>query len=333
MESDDIIEIDRDEYETAKKIPIYTPNITKVTSIDTIDSEDDIDSQNLMRLCFFNNSLFCVDYRNKNIAIISLKTNKLLLFNPNKELKGPAALCIDETKSILYVADYNLFKIFAYKIDYDINHDNIEKSYLLTKINEINTGDINIDSIEIDSIYNFLYVSDTTRNNISNWSLNKCLKINEVKVETPSIMRIKHERLFVTSFTEPDITIKKCNKKQKIITNQSAELVKTKRGANCIFIFNKLTFELLNKISFSNWFNPRGLYIDNKMNIFTIALDIVDKTFTETEYLYIIDSTNNKLLNKFDLCLDNIYDFVVCSKQIICIREEAKPSVLVANFE
>jgi hypothetical protein len=45
-------------------------------------------------------------------------------------------------------------------------------------------------------------------------------------------------------------------------------------GSNCIFIISKSNYSILNAIRIDEWIDPRGLYVDDNLNILTTAFKL-----------------------------------------------------------
>jgi hypothetical protein len=82
-----------------------------------------------------------------------------------------------------------------------------------------------------------------------------------------------------------------------------------------------------------DWFNPRGLFIDDQMNILTIALKKSKANIlSSSEYLFVFDMTG-MVKQKLRLYSDNIFDFCVHQKQIVMIRgTEKNPPMSILDF-
>ena len=135
-------------------------------------------------------------------------------------------------------------------------------------------------TIDLVSEDNHLYLSHTNRDRISVYSEDGEL-IDTFLIDAPHFTEIDNEFLYVISYTYYE----EFNRVEKI------------NGSNCIFVLDKLSHEIVNKIIF-DWLQPQGLCFDDNYNIITVAYELDEDNTRLDSYLYVIDKRNYKILNK-----------------------------------
>jgi hypothetical protein len=100
-------------------------------------------------------------------------------------------------------------------------------------------------------------------------------------------------------------------------------------GLNFIFILNKATSEVMNKISFNRWLQPCGLYFDKKSEqLMTVSRELYEgqKKISKNRHLYIMSKTG-QLNHKIELnFLGQIKSIDIKFNQNKIFRAEINPN-------
>ncbi len=268
---------------------------------------------NVSRVCISQDSqtAFISDDMNRRLLLLNMNDSTTKFFDFDGKFREPWALVYDNKKKHLYTGDDKNCNIFVF----DENMMKIDSISIVP-------DEISITALEVDSERNLLYVSDDFGDCIFVWNTSTKTILEKQSVDFPSSMKIKNHLIFVVSGTEKT-KFRKNNKKCKLL---SYEL-----GSNCIFVYDRFEWTLKRTIR-HDWLNPRGLHIDDNMNILTVALKISKQDMVSfSEYLYVLDE-NGSLKQMLKLNFDNVYDFSVYNKRILFVRNDALPRICWLDF-
>jgi hypothetical protein len=244
-----------------------------------------------LALSNIDNQILITDNDESILRSIDLKGKHLKTYGLNTGSK-PSTFCTNANGDFVYVANIERKKIEVYK------NPNFE---YVTEF-----GDSNIkkpDSMNIDHETNLLYISEYDSNYVSVWSLDDQKYQTQIKIDSPAQIQIVDDKLFVIS--ESDFEHMKTTGRIRIT-----------KGSNSIFIINKLTNEIENKIKLDDWFDPCGLCVDNNQNILTTAFELDnDKYVSQKRFLYIFDRYF-KQIKKFPLDFDYFTDMLLNDRKI-----------------
>ncbi len=236
------------------------------------------------------NSLKLVDLNGKFVKEQALKTG----------IK-PTTICTNLNGNLIYIADIKRKKVVVYKTA------NFE---FVTEF-----GDNNIkkpDSMIIDHETNLLYITEFDNNYVSVWNLNKNKYHTQFKIDSPAQIQVIDDKLYVIS--ESDY--------EQVKTTGRIRITK---GSNSIFIIDKSTNQIEQKIKLDDWFDPCGLFVDGNQNILTTAYELDnDKYVSQKRFLYIFDRAY-KLIKKLPLEIDYFTDMLLVDRKIfICSYDNLK---------
>ena len=258
-------------------------------------------------MALFNNDteIISTDGLNSRLNICDINGNLINKFNPNGILQHPMSICIndiDPDNIEIYVGDYALHKIVVFDVHFK-------------ELRDFGNQTLNVpEFIEIDreNFDNLLYVSDYRNNNITVWD-RKAFDLKDViEIDSPYKIKISNDKIFVVSPAQFDVL-------ENIETGNGLKLKKITKGSDCVFILDKISYHVLDTITFDDWLTPSSLYIDSNLNIYTVAYEIekTSRTISQFKRLYIINK-NGILIKKMQL--DDIQvtaDMIVLNNELI----------------
>lgn len=280
------------------------------TPISVIKSSKSIELQatNLLRMVLSKDKtcLFITDEMQSSIHISDLDGNFIDSINPEGLLNQPIGICLNSYKNNdeIFVGDYYEHEIFVFDSNFKyirkFGDENLKNPQYLYCDTHANSG--------------ILYVSDFQNNNITVWSIDDGSYIDIIELQEPFEIKFTTDMLFVSSPCSFDIdeTIK--NK----VTRRTS-------GEDCIYVIDKFSFSIQNRIKLDNWLTVRILHIDSDLNLYITAYEIDENQIkSESKYLFTIDC-NDQLVNK---CLINDLqsygdallfetNLIICSKKCI----------------
>lgn len=245
------------------------------------------------------NRLLLADISEGTLTIMDFEGNFLESFNPDGKLNDPLSTVINWKKEIL-VGDANQLKVNVFNEDF---------KYL----REFGAGVLQMPNyLKFDvEQKDVLYISHYVNNKISIW-INECY-IEEFEVESPLNIEINKEKLFVVSSVDFEVD------------NDTSELKTITRGLNCIFVFCKFSLNVIQTIQLDNWLNPEGIYLDQYMNIYTLAYELTDHQYvSKYRHLFMIDENGNCIKKiSFD-GLKHMSEMIVVDNKIFCCGGDNK---------
>ena len=225
--------------------------------------------------------LLITDVRDNSLKLVDFKTGNLIDILRHSKLSSPGCLYVTKKEEI-FVYDVSNSKILIF--EFKKFFLNFLREFKVLNVSFISDMKVNQDK----NNYSLLYISSVMKNRISIWDTENGNYMKSFKVDHPSYMEFSDEKLFVVSYTICDETI------------DDNKLVRITDGSNCIFVFDKSTYELINKIDLNNWLKPTGLYLDSFSNIVTTAFEIDNDGFiSKNRFVYTIDQ-NGELLHKVE---------------------------------
>lgn len=243
------------------------------------------------------------DREDKSVKLIDYNGNFIGDYNPNSIFQYPFAIFVNNKTNEIFVGDYKKQSIFVFNESFEFKY-------------QFGDGDLhNPNTIEIDYETNLLYCTDFWHDKVTVWGLSDTgssldifesenstdgnTSINEddntksaknarytylrmFNCDAPAYIKVRGENIYIVSAL--DLELDDTNKKLKCI----------KKGSNCVFVIDKFTYKILNKIQLNDWIEPYGLYIDKKLNIYAAAALIdADKNLSDASYFFKIDKNGN----------------------------------------
>ena len=227
--------------------------------------------------------LLVTDVQDNSLKLIDFKIGNLIDTLRHSKLYSPCCLYINKKEEIfIYDASNHLILVFELK-NFFLN---LIREFKISNISFI--SDIKVNEDKNNGISSLLYASSVMKNRISIWNSENGTYIKSLKVDHPSYMEFSDDKFFVVSYTICDETL------------ESNKFIKVTDGSNCIFVFDKSTFEIINKVDIFNWLKPTGLYLDSFSNIVTTAFEIDSEGYiSKNRFVYTIDQNGN-LLHKVE---------------------------------
>lgn len=245
--------------------------------------------------------LYITDETQSVIHISDLNGNLIQTINPNGLLKQPIGMCINnyiENEEEILVGDYVDHQIFVFNSNFNLKRKFTDSHLNIPQCLFCDTHSNN----------GILYITDMASNNITTFNIETGAFIDIINIERPFGIKFTQDKLFVTSPT--DFTL------DRHVTNK---VIKYNAGENCIFILNKLTFQLINKIEPNYWLNPQLIHIDEScLNMYIAAYEI-DSENIKSNYKYLVKTDiNGNLIKKFLIDgLQALSDTIMFEKNLI----------------
>jgi hypothetical protein len=268
--------------------------------------------------------MYISDYENHGVFTYNLDDSATRTYSFRRDIKEPWAIAFDDENRQLYIGDYGRKKIVVYNVT--MLDETLIKSHniwipFLDKI----------DSIELDCLENRLYASDSLSNKVIVLAGRYKKWIKTINVSSPSTIRVKKKRLFVLSCTEGEVE----NAKRNQARNKPLEYIRKSiiNANNFIYIYDCGDWVILRAISLKNWYNPRGLFVDDHLNIFTVAAVKQARlnSISESEYLFVIGTDDTIEKKKLCLGFENVNDFCVANMKAAFIFGNEKPPITVID--
>lgn len=137
-----------------------------------------------------------------------------------------------------------------------------------------------------------VYLTHYIENRVTIWNVLENKFINSFGIDTPEFIQIKRNRIFLTSRTEVEY-IEGRKEFRRII-----------EGSNCIFVLSKSNYSLLHAIRIEDWIDPRGLHVDDNLNILTTAFKLDENNNrSDWRHLFVI---NERKSSYTSICLSGL---------------------------
>lgn len=249
--------------------------------------------------------------------------------NSNNDLHGlidynfkcPWAICVYMKKEQIFISDFNAFDNKSRIIIFDSsNNFNYLKEFESDNYLKL------IECLFIDENEEKLYASDYSNDLITIWNCNDDKYLNKIEVNSPSDCAINGNYLYVVS-------------SEKL---QSLETINTtttnNKDTNCIYVFNKHTYLLINKIRLDNWISPACILFDTVNNyLLTLALEFNSSSsssqhVTFTRYLYYFDIINYSFIKKVSINIDRVSDAYLWKNSLFILRGPHYPPLCVIDI-
>jgi WD40 repeat protein len=246
-------------------------------------TEFSYNAKELRRISFLKsqNSLLVTDSRDGSLKLIDFRDGRLIDTLRHVKISSPGCLDVNK-KEHIFICDVSNWAVLVFEL----------KEGSLSLIREFKLSNVSfVSDIRINEEGNesLLYVSSIMDNRISIWNSENGEFVKSIKVNHPSYMEFSGDRFYVVSYTIcEEIT-------------ETNKFLRISEGLNCIFEFDKATFDLIRKIEICNWLRPNGLYLDSQLNIVTTAFEIDDGGFiSKNRFVYVIDQ-NGCLVHKIEI--------------------------------
>lgn len=251
--------------------------------------------------------------RKERIIIVDNAENLLKIIDINGNIVDKIELKNDEDTSYLHrplnvcqSTNNEIFITNFYKTSILVFDETFK---YINEIENVVSSDNVIDFMHIDNYHpQLIYFSHNYYKKISIFNMTSLSKITEFDVDEPWNIKTSKANLYVVSMTFWDWQDKE-SRVFKTIT----------RGSNCIFVFDKLTLKLVNKIKYDNWIRPEGLFIDKMDFIFTTAFHIDEITSNVSQFRYLFIFNQECLLIK-KIYLEQVLwfaDFITFKNKLI----------------
>jgi hypothetical protein len=215
----------------------------------------------------------------KNSAVVIDRTeNTLLTIQTNGEIiKNKKLTIMNDAKSICITSENHTIFINRSRdlVVLDPNNNVIKRiPSSIFQFNDYLIMDDQNPSIFIVSAMNAhrVYLIDVNQDIID------CHTVPIIEVKNPYELFSKNDKIYVISLTTFDT--EKCS-----LDNKLDKLVGI-TGQNCVFVFDKKTQKIVQKIKCANWLRPQSLHVDENDNIITCAFKF-DKDKIISKYLYL----------------------------------------------
>lgn len=281
----------------------------------------------LVCLTYFDSikQILISDFNDKSFKVIDLNGNFIGSYNPNSVFERPGPIAASNIVKEIYVEDHILEKVFVFDLNFnylrEFGDERLETPFGMT----------------IDEKAHTIYLSAYLSNAVTIWNTQSGDFLNEIRINSPTFMEVFNNKLIIMSATETEI----------FTFDNLTEVT----SSNAIYIYNKITLEVLNKIKIANYVHPKGLYIDDKFNIYMTAYDIEmynnsdnDDSSSQltnsddagapyrTRFFYKFNDSG-ECVQKTHLPLGSIFSMVVVGKKMFAIRGYRTPPIIIIDFE
>ena len=286
-----------------------------------------------------NNNILIIDQRNKTVILTDLNGNLVKNYQDQNIFSEPCAICVNKKNEIfigdsidksVFVFDenFNLLRKFGNESLHQSSSLAIDDSSDIIFTNENNENETFGNKIP------FLFVTSESINTVTIWNADNRAFVNKFKINKPQCIQISDKKLFILGRVNHSNI---CTLSQ----NLSHANKKIIFSANCIFIVNKMTFDMIHTIKLENSFDLKGLHVDSNMNVLTFGrehryedsfnnenenLTVKCNNFstTKSNYLYIFDEkTDYQLTQRTKIyCLYDLRDLIFHKNKIImCCKD------------
>jgi WD40 repeat protein len=199
------------------------------------------------------------DSRDGSLKLIDFRDGRLIDTLRHVKISSPGCLDVNKKENI-FICDVSNWAVLVF----ELKEGSLSLIREFKLLNVSFVSDIRINEEGNESL---LYVSSIMDNRISIWNSENGEFVKSIKVNHPSYMEFSGDRFYVVSYTIcEEIT-------------ETNKFLRISEGLNCIFEFDKATFDLIRKIEICNWLRPNGLYFDSQLNSVTTAFEIDDGGF------------------------------------------------------
>ena len=277
----------------------------------------------LVRFAILNNdTLVACDCESPSLKLIDINGNYLKSINPNKLLKCPWAIFITKTNTI-FVSDSSLARIFVFNSNFELL-----RSFGLEDLVKF------IEFICIDE-EQYLYASDFHNSLVTIWDSRSGTLLKKIQINSPTEIAINEKHIFIASQSDEN-------------------RLEIENGDSCIYVLNKSSYEIENKIKFANWLAPHCILFDADGNLLALALErecVKDRDDHETNFetkqcsdaaqkatscktfLHLIDADNFSPISKLKLPVCNISHMALMKQKLIATHGPFHPSLFFIEFD
>ena len=244
-----------------------------------------------------------LDAKENSLKTIDKIGKVLNTTNLNNLLKTPISLCSKSNKAEteFFIASYENEEVLVFDTSFNLKKKlckNIVKKPCCITIDD-----------------ELLYIGDWDENVLTVLNIKKNEKVKSFDIDSPVAIKTTIDKIYVLSRTEAKFN------------DLTKRLEKIEKGANCIFVYDKIKYNLVGKINVSNWISPAGLHIDKKTNyIYTIAYEL-DKNHlrSSSRYLFVLNNKSDVVKKIYLDGVQFISDMIVNEHRLIfCINDSIK---------
>lgn len=203
----------------------------------------------------FIDSLKCfliTDVTLKKIILIDLNGRVIQEINPDSILDQPGSICSNKRNEIL-VHDYAKLKVFVFDDKFKLIKQLANEKLVLS-----------FDMVTDDQTET-LFLSNYFNRSVTAWNLETGELKNEVAINAATFLKQKYDKLYVLSAIESELFTQMAKREDKVEYND-----------NCVYILDKLSFQILKKLNIQTCLHPKGLFVDDQLNIYTSGYTIYD---------------------------------------------------------
>ena len=284
-----------------------------------------------------NNNIFITDRRNKSIVLTDLNGNLVKNHQEQNIFSEPFAICVNKRNEI-FIGDYIDKNIFTFDENFNLlrkfgNETLIESSSFAIDDDDVIIGADN-ENETISNQIPLLYVTSKFMNTVTVWNSDTGEFVNKFKINKPEYIQISDKKLFIVG----RVNNSNIYTLSQHLSDANKNII---YSANCIFIVNKITYDMIHTIQLENCYDLKGLYVDNNLNIFTFGKEyryednnenerLINNcnnfSTTKSRYLYVFNEKTGYCNQRTQIeGLHDLSDFIVIkNKMIICYRDTIK---------
>ena len=289
-----------------------------------------------MKLINNNNNILITDRRNKTIILTDLNGNLIKNYQEQNLFAEPFAICVNKRNEI-FIGDYIDKNIFVFDENFNLlrkfgNETLIESSSFAIDDYEDNAA-VNSENETISDKTSLLFVTSKFMNTVTVWNSDTGEFVNKFKINKPEYIQISDKKLFIVG----RVNNSNIYTLSQHLSDANKNII---YSANCIYIVNKITFDMIHTIQLDNCYDLKGLFVDNNLNIFTFGKEYRydDTNYNENErvfnnflttksrYLYVFNERTGYCSQR--TLIDGLHDLsdfiVIRNKLIICYRDTIK---------
>lgn len=246
------------------------------------------------------------DLSKRCIIEIDLNGNLIGSHNPESILSSPSCLCIN-WKNEIFVFDNCKLRVLAFNTE--IEHIRTFGDSRLTMCTDM--------AADVDS--DLIFVLQYFQNLVSIWNSASGEFVNEFAVASPCFIKVKDNLLFILSAIDTEIFTEVVEAKEKVNTN------------NMIYVYDKHNLAIFNKIPIAYCVNPKGLYVDDSLNVYLAAHD-QNARRENAKHLFKI-KPNGECVQKTNLRVSFVFHMSFLKNKILIVRAYIEPTVVLLEFD
>jgi hypothetical protein len=245
----------------------------------------------------FIDSLKCfmiTDITLKKIILIDLNGRIVQEINPDSLLDQPGSIC-SNTNNEIFVHDYAKLKVFVFNDKFKLIRELANEKLVLS-----------FDMIADDQTKT-LFMSNYFGRSVTAWNMETSELKNEVAINAATFLQQKHDKLYVLSAIESEIFTQMAKREDNVEYND-----------NCVYILDKLSFQILKKLKIHTCLHPKGLFVDDLLNIYTIAYTIYDYN-ENPKFLFKFNQDGN-FVQRVNLHVSFIFGMTIYQNRLLIYR-------------